>query len=190
LIVVVDTFLTTLWLFIRSLDANERLAIESHWGGLGGGLGGWRISRPLIFLVVSAVTFALMVSAMTVEPRPDLRERYRAALNFAAIKGMRCDDRGIVARRLVVLCMPPSSVVYNQFWEHVKLTNPSYDDIVVTLPSAAATAAGPGPATVATSPVALPTTAAPTTATASPPASAKPTPPAGSRAVAAPSEQK
>lgn len=47
----------------RSLEAGEGFAVESHWGGLGGGLGGWRISRPLIFLtaalVCAGLTFAV-----------------------------------------------------------------------------------------------------------------------------------
>jgi hypothetical protein len=31
----------------RSFEGGESLGFESHWGGLGGGVGGWRISQPV-----------------------------------------------------------------------------------------------------------------------------------------------
>src|SRR5262249_25950426 len=38
------------WRFYRSMDAGEELRIDYRWGGLGGGLGGWRISKPVGYL--------------------------------------------------------------------------------------------------------------------------------------------
>jgi hypothetical protein len=33
----------------------DPIRIEAHWGGLGGGLGGWRLSEPLVLLLVGVV---------------------------------------------------------------------------------------------------------------------------------------
>src|SRR5713226_8852458 len=44
----------------RSLSRGETVSIESHWGGLGGGIGGWRLSTPLIYLL--GIVFILIVS--------------------------------------------------------------------------------------------------------------------------------
>lgn len=45
-------------LFIRSVGVDTP-RVESHWGGLGGGLGGWEFSRSLAYLV-AAVSFAIL----------------------------------------------------------------------------------------------------------------------------------
>jgi hypothetical protein len=44
---------------IHGLNEGEDFSIESHWGGLGGGLGGWRVSNPLIFLIATLFSAAL-----------------------------------------------------------------------------------------------------------------------------------
>ncbi len=51
--------------FVRSLESGEPLGIESHWGGLGGGVGGWRISRPIVYLLPAIVFAALTAVAMS-----------------------------------------------------------------------------------------------------------------------------
>ena len=38
-------------LFLTEIRSDRNIGIESRWGGLGGGLGGWRISPSLIYLV-------------------------------------------------------------------------------------------------------------------------------------------
>jgi hypothetical protein len=56
------------FLFIQSMRYGSRLGIESHWGGFGGGLGGWRLSRSLAYLVSAIVLvsiFGLLSSQMT-----------------------------------------------------------------------------------------------------------------------------
>jgi hypothetical protein len=149
LITITDAFVLSAWLFVRSMEREERIELQSHWGGLGGGLGGWRLSRSLVFLGTTAVTFILLANAITGERRIDLRERYRAALNVAARNNIRCDDRGIVEGRLVLRCDPggrtkeQAKAAYDKFWDQIKLANPAYDDIVVTLPSPPAPAAPP-----------------------------------------------
>ena len=37
--------------FISELRRGDRLEIQHHWGGFGGGLGGWRLSNSLAFLL-------------------------------------------------------------------------------------------------------------------------------------------
>src|ERR1700752_3276928 len=39
--------------FLEAMSAPTKggLWLESHWGGLGGGLGGWRVSDALVYLV-------------------------------------------------------------------------------------------------------------------------------------------
>jgi hypothetical protein len=132
--VLITSYLLVLsaYLFVRTMDGDERMEFQSHWGGLGGGLGGWRVSRPLVFLLTTALTFALFANAVT-GPRVDLRERYRVAIQFAESKGIHCDDRGIVNSRLVLGCSVKNvtSEEYGQFWDHIKWANPAHDDIVV-----------------------------------------------------------
>jgi hypothetical protein len=48
----------TLWclfLLVGALSGGEVVEMETHWGGLGGGLGGWKLSRPLSQLLAVVV---------------------------------------------------------------------------------------------------------------------------------------
>jgi hypothetical protein len=62
-------FLTRL---IRSLEDGELLGIESHWGGLGGGVGGWRISMPVAYFIGVATFAALAAVAVSHYSTPDV----------------------------------------------------------------------------------------------------------------------
>jgi hypothetical protein len=44
------------------------LWLESHGGGLGGGLGGWRVSDALVYLIVVAFLGGLAIAAMSMAP--------------------------------------------------------------------------------------------------------------------------
>jgi hypothetical protein len=44
------------------------LWMESHWGGLGGGLGGWRVSNAFVYLVVFAFFGGLAIAAISMAP--------------------------------------------------------------------------------------------------------------------------
>jgi hypothetical protein len=48
--------------FLKSIRF-EPLQVESHWGGLGGGLGGWRLSRSLTYLLVLLAFSVLLIAA-------------------------------------------------------------------------------------------------------------------------------
>ena len=52
--------LILLWAFGSAIRNGDGVAIENHWGGLGGGIGGWRLSAPLIYLL--GIVFMLGVS--------------------------------------------------------------------------------------------------------------------------------
>jgi hypothetical protein len=60
-------FLTRL---TRSLEEGESLGVESHWGGLGGGVGGWRVSRPVGYLFCVMTFGALAAVAVSRYPDP------------------------------------------------------------------------------------------------------------------------
>lgn len=59
---------------IASLSRGEGLAVDSHWGGLGGGIGGWRISPSILLLAVSFIfltaTFAATGADFSMEEKP------------------------------------------------------------------------------------------------------------------------
>ncbi len=54
--------------FVRAMEllANEPLEIQGHWGGLGGGLGGWRLSRSVVMLLLALVAAGATIAAATV----------------------------------------------------------------------------------------------------------------------------
>jgi hypothetical protein len=54
----------TLWFakrFIDSMRFDGPPRVDSHWGGLGGGLGGWRLSASLVYLI-GACAFGVLVT--------------------------------------------------------------------------------------------------------------------------------
>lgn len=131
LIVVLALFALSFTLFLRYiLRKGGRLQIESHWGGLGGGLSGWGISTPLTFLLLSIGFLALLILGVgTEQPQVDLRERYRAALNFATSNGIKFNKTEVVGGKLILKGTAPSQSVANEFWSQVKLANPLHDDV-------------------------------------------------------------
>lgn len=50
--------------FFRALKAGSELSIESRWGGFGGGLGGWTLSRPLVLLLAALAFGGLLCAAV------------------------------------------------------------------------------------------------------------------------------
>lgn len=51
---------------IEQIKLGHTVSVESHWGGLGGGLGGWRISGPLALLIGSLV-FTIAFCTLTLK---------------------------------------------------------------------------------------------------------------------------
>lgn len=61
LIIFIAVFMLLLSIaMVRALSRGEGVSIESNWGGLGGGLGGFRLSSPLIYLL--GMFFLLLMS--------------------------------------------------------------------------------------------------------------------------------
>ena len=52
---------------IESLARGEGLQFDSHWGGLGGGMGGWRLSSSLVLVVVAMIFLAATFAAAGVD---------------------------------------------------------------------------------------------------------------------------
>jgi predicted lysophospholipase L1 biosynthesis ABC-type transport system permease subunit len=131
LIVVLTLFALSFTLFLfYTMSRGGHVQIESNWGGLGGGLSGWSISPALTFLLLSIGFLALLALAVSKEhPQADLRERYRAALNFAILNGIKLNKTEVVGGKLLLKGTAPSQSVANEFWNQVKLANPLYDDV-------------------------------------------------------------
>jgi len=49
--------------FLDSIDRGDRPQVESHWGGFGGGLGGWHLSESLSYLCAIILFTALLAAA-------------------------------------------------------------------------------------------------------------------------------
>lgn len=66
---------TTLFvLFIRESLREDQPRIDTHWGGFGGALGGWTVSRSLVYLGAAVLFGALMALTSyptSVEPQQD-----------------------------------------------------------------------------------------------------------------------
>lgn len=62
----------TIWfvLLFRGAMRNEAWpAVETHWGGLGGGLGGWRVAPAFVYLV-GALAFGSLLVAVALQQPP------------------------------------------------------------------------------------------------------------------------
>jgi hypothetical protein len=52
-----------LFLFLQDMASAPFVALESRWGGLGGGLGGWRMPRSIVYLLCTLVFAVLFATA-------------------------------------------------------------------------------------------------------------------------------
>lgn len=80
--------------FLASMDQPEpgrgAFWVESRWGGLGGGLGGWRVSNALVYLMLLAILGGLMLAAGTFIPsssRESGKPEQKAAADGSQKKG-------------------------------------------------------------------------------------------------------
>jgi hypothetical protein len=81
---------------IRSLSRGESVSVDSHWGGLGGGIAGWRLSAPLVYLL--GIAFLLAISSAlawkeftTSAPNPAPGQQSSLPANSTANPGSRTD---------------------------------------------------------------------------------------------------
>ena len=123
-------------LLVMYLSRGAHIAVESHWGGLGGGLGGWRISGALAILLIMIGSFAALCTvAMRIQSpatMPDLIERYRAVVNLARSKNASITRDEVVGRKLL-FSATTDETTRNQLWDLIKIINPALDDIVADI---------------------------------------------------------
>ncbi|HKA00604.1 MAG TPA: hypothetical protein VKE70_29030 [Candidatus Solibacter sp.] len=129
----------------RFLDSmkSEGMSIESHWGGIGGGLGGWKVSNSLSYF---AMTIALLAMVGTILPAShaldktadrdrfaSLIERYHEALQAARNNGI--DPHvGMASNKLMITGQSPNQAATNAVWDAIKKSSPGfYGDIQVSL---------------------------------------------------------
>jgi hypothetical protein len=62
------------FLFVGEMRKGSETGIETHWGGFGGGLGGWSISRPLVYLL-AALAFGCLLAVLSAEGLKPLSPR-------------------------------------------------------------------------------------------------------------------
>ncbi len=63
----------TIWFvtkFLRAVDTDGPPQLDTNWGGLGGGLGGWRCSSSLVYLICSFVLGAVLIVAFLNQSLP------------------------------------------------------------------------------------------------------------------------
>jgi len=70
-------------LFLIQLVRGDGPQIESHWGGFGGGLGGWRLSPSAALLIITLVLSSM--AAMLIAPVP--KEEKKDSRQGEAAKG-------------------------------------------------------------------------------------------------------
>jgi hypothetical protein len=126
-------------LFLYNLEfGGGRLEIASHWGGLGGGLGGWRVSKSLTYLIATTglvVLLATVISHQVEMPKPSvldpyILERYRSTIQLSQRLGVKSLTYKVVDAKLV-LSGVTDQINANKVWDEIKLANPAYDDIQV-----------------------------------------------------------
>lgn len=157
LIILLALLALSFTLFLDAIFRGARIRVESNWGGLGGGLGGWGISSPLAFLILSIGLFTLLMVAVSAyspgtttmadNGHPDLMERYRAAINFAAQNGIKFEKGEVVGGKLVLKGTAPSQDIANAFWNQLTLANPLHNDVVAEIavkPPTGAPSGAPG----------------------------------------------
>lgn len=81
------SFILFILLFIGRVRKGNLAQIESHWGGLGGGLGGWRISTSLSYLLAAllcGLSFTAFVYRLEPAPQPDSAKPSVATASYGA----------------------------------------------------------------------------------------------------------
>jgi hypothetical protein len=126
---------TSFVLFVRSLETEKRLFIESHWGGLGGGLGGWRVSRSLTYLLVTFPLALLLWHGIQIYPvQTDTGyrlERYLPAIDEAQRQNIKQLALTVSGGKLHLTGIASNVAAVNSVWNLIKQANSAYDDIEV-----------------------------------------------------------
>jgi hypothetical protein len=116
--------------------------IESHWGGLGGGLSGWRISASLLYFagaVCLAAVFAWVWVAMEPDRRSgeriksDLLLKYGSVRRSLAAHEVQLRNWHVENGKLILRASALSEAARNRVWDQIKLADPDHQDIRVDI---------------------------------------------------------
>jgi hypothetical protein len=129
-----------LFLFASRENRNEGPQFEGHWGGLGGGMSGWRISPSILFLVVAVVSgvMATDITISLINRRPLVAvEKYQSVVRLMAqsnVKGIQIyEEKG----KVILHGEAPDEETKNRIWDQIKLVNPALDDVSAEITLAA-----------------------------------------------------
>jgi hypothetical protein len=119
---------------------DNRPQFEGHWGGLGGGVGGWRISHSFIYLVLALAMGILGTSiAITLINRRPLAavEKYQSVVRLMAELNVSSIQTYQDGSRVVIKGRAPDKATKDRIWDQIKLVNPALDDVTadITVPS-------------------------------------------------------
>jgi hypothetical protein len=75
-----------IWHAALRLSRNESVGFDSHWGGLGGGIGGWRISSATVLVLVALILSGACLTLAVYEPQDMANNHPQPATNAPAKK--------------------------------------------------------------------------------------------------------
>jgi len=81
-------------LFVKTID--KGISAESHWGGFGGGVGGWRASPALVYLLAAFVfgsLFTLLVLRLADVVAPQPKDKDKPAATGAPAGGTKDTEK-------------------------------------------------------------------------------------------------
>src|SRR5438067_1830836 len=106
----------------------ESIRVESHWGGLGGGLGGWTMSNALAFLLLGIAFGAFAATLSMQEHRPDLIERFSGAIRLAQERRFVFDKQPQVNSegRVYFHGVAASEEIQKEIFREIELVDPVY----------------------------------------------------------------
>jgi hypothetical protein len=128
--------------FFESMQSGGQMSIDSHWGGIGGGLGGWKISASLTYFLMTVALLALLGSILSSSPAlnrdleqerfASLVEKYYGALQVARQNKIAPHVR-MIGDHLLITGQSPGTEASNALWNAIKAIDPQYHDIQVAL---------------------------------------------------------
>ena len=137
---VMTIIFVALFVFMTWMD--PRPQIEGHWGGLGGGLGGWRIAPSILFLIAAlgmgSIT-ASLANNLAARPadRTGLSEKYQPVIRLMAELRVRNIQWWEQSGKLRLQGEAADAIVKNRIWDQIKLVNPLFDDVTANITVAA-----------------------------------------------------
>ncbi len=121
---------------------DSRPQFEGHWGGLGGGVGGWRISQSIVYLAL-AVAMGLMgtnIAITLINRRPPAIaavDKYQSVVRLMAQLNVRAIQTYEQGNKVTIKGEAPDEAAKDRVWDQIKLVNPALDDVIADITVAA-----------------------------------------------------